>query len=379
MAKTIIFDFLSDPIGGLLTSARAFLSRVRRFDPSTRIVVLELNGSISTNIKNADEFEWINIQRPRGLPSWRRILWQNVNLPSLMRKYEAGVYVSLSHYLPWTIPGNIKTIVGVSNLAPFSKDAYKAEIKLTKKLRLLMLRGGIISAAKRADRVIALSETCLGELTSRGVPVGKISVVPNGVDFPMSDVGKDELGCAVEGEFILCVSHFYRYKNYERLVRGYALLPECLRQRYRLLLVGRPYDTAYFKSIQRLVAHLKLTERINLIGGLYGAELSIHYRRCALFMFPTLVENSPITLLEAMAHGAPVAATDIPAMREFGGNAVVYFNPHSEQSMAQVMETLLVGVEESARLRTLGPQRAQQYTWDGFTEKLVELYQKVSV
>ena len=379
MAKTIIFDFLSDPMGGLLMSARAFLSRVRRFDPNTRIVVLELNGSISAHIENADEFEWINVQRPLGLPGWRRMLWQNVNLPSLMRKYEAEVYVSLSHYLPWTIPGDVKTIVGVSNLAPFSKDAYKAEIKLTKKLRLLMLRRGIISAAKRADRVIALSETCLGELTSRGVPVGKISVVPNGVDLPMSDAGKGEAGCAVEGEFILCVSHFYRYKNYKRLVRGYALLPECLQQRYRLLLVGRPYDTAYFESIQKLVAHLKLTERVSLIGGLYGSELSTHYRKCALFMFPTLIENSPITLLEAMAHGAPIATADIPAMFEFGGDAVKYFDRHSEQSMAQAMETLLVDGAASTRLRVLGPQRAQQYTWDGFTEKLTGLYQELSV
>ena len=40
MAKPVIFDFLSDPMGGLLTSARAFLRRVRRFDADTRIVVL---------------------------------------------------------------------------------------------------------------------------------------------------------------------------------------------------------------------------------------------------------------------------------------------------------------------------------------------------
>ena len=366
-------------MGGLLTSARAFLRRVRRFDADTRIVVLELNGSISSSIENADEFEWVNIRKPGGWSGWRRMLWQNVNLPSLLCKYKAGVYVSLSHYLPWTIPGNVKTIIGVSNLAPFSQDAYKAEIKLSKKLRLLMLRRGIISASKRADRVIALSDTCLGELVCRGVSLEKISVVPNGVDFPAQITEIDAVDCVVDGEFILCVSHFYRYKNYERLVRGYALLPESLRQRYSLLLVGRPYDAAYFESIKKLVAHLKLTERVTLIGGIYGAELSTHYRRCALFMFPTLIENSPITLLEAMAHGAPVAAADIPAMREFGGDAVMYFDPHSEQSMAQAMETLLLDGAASNRLRTLGPQRAQQYTWDGFTEKLVQLYQKVSM
>ncbi len=378
MAKPIIFDFLSDPMGGLLTSARAFLNRVRHFDPDTRIVVLELNGSISSAVENADEFEWVNIQKPGGLLGWRRMLWQNVNLPSLVRDYETKAYVSLSHYLPWTIPGSVKTIVGVSNLAPFSKDAYESEIKLAKKLRLLMLRRSIISAAKRADRVIALSDTCRRELASRGVAMEKISVIPNGVALPVAIAGMNKVGHAVDGEFILCVSHFYRYKNYERLVRGYALLPESLRRRYRLVLVGAPYDPAYFESIKKLVDHLKLTERVRLIGGLYGAELAAYYRSCSVFMFPSLVENSPITLLEAMAHGAPVAAADVPAMREFGGAAVMYFDPHSEKSMAQAMERLLTDVAARERLRTLGPQRAQQYTWDGFTEKLVALYQKVS-
>ncbi len=378
MSGCVIFDFLSDPIGGLLTSARAFLSRVRCFDPDTRIVVLELNGSISSTVENTDKFEWVNIQMPDGLSGWRRMLWQNVNLPSLMREYEAKVYVSLSHYLPWTIPSSVKTIVGVSNLAPFSKDAYQAEIKLAKKLRLRMLRSSIISAAKRADRVIALSDTCRRELASRGVAMEKISVIPNGVSLPVPIAEMDKIGCAVDGEFILCVSHFYRYKNYERLVRGYALLPESLRRRYRLVLVGAPYDPAYFESIKKLVDHFKLTEGVRLIGGLYGAELAAHYRSCALFMFPSLVENSPITLLEAMAHGAPVAAADVPAMREFGGDAVMYFDPHSDRSMAQAMERLLTDVAVRERLRTLGPQRAQQYTWDGFTEKLVKLYQKVS-
>ncbi len=378
MAKPIIFDFLSDPMGGLLTSARAFLSRVRRFDPDTRIVVLELNGSISSTVENADKFEWVNIKKRGGLPGWRRMLWQNANLPTLVRDYEAKVYVSLSHYLPWTIPGSVKTIVGVSNLAPFSKDAYEAEISLAKKLRLRMLRSSIISAAKRADRVIALSDTCCRELSSRDVAIEKISVIPNGVALPVAITEMDKFGCGVDGEFILCVSHFYRYKNYERLVRGYALLPESLRRRYRLVLVGAPYDSAYFEGIRKLVDQLKLTERVSLIGGLYGVELAAHYRSCSLFMFPSLVENSPITLLEAMAHGAPVAAADVPAMREFGGDAVTYFDPHSEKSMSQAMEKLLVDVAARERLRTLGPQRAQQYTWDGFTEKLVALYQKVS-
>ena len=378
MMRCVILDFLSDPMGGLLTSARAALNRWRRFDPDSRIVVLELNGSVSSGVESPEAFEWVNVHRPGGLSGWRRMLWQNRYLPGLMRDYEASVYVTLSHYLPWTLPDGIATVVGVSNLAPFSDEAYRAEIHWAKKLRLRLLRKSIVAATKRAGQVIALSETCREVLVARGVAIEKISVIPNGV--AVHSVVENGGASPWEREaFILCVSHFYRYKNYECLVRGYALLPEEQKRRYRLILVGKPYDPSYFEEIRHLVDRLNLAERVRLVDGLYGDKLAACYRGCALFVFPSLVENSPITLLEAMAHGAPVVASDVSAMREFGGEAVAYFDPRNEEALANVMGHLLEDATALEKLQQLGMLRAQEYTWDGFTEKLVQLCQRAAV
>jgi glycosyltransferase involved in cell wall biosynthesis len=378
MTRTVILDFLSDPMGGLLTSARAFLNRARRHDAASRIVVLEVNSAISGSIDDAKLFEWINVEHAHGLRGWRRLLWQNLELPAIARRYHADVYVSLSHYLPRTLPAGVRSVIGVSNLAPFSMDAFTAEVSWRSKLRLRLLRTSILGSARRADRVIALSQACRSALVARGIVDDKISVIPNGVSsLSESEPTPSAAATSQDAEFILCVSHFYRYKNFARLVRAYALLPPSIRGRYRLLLVGAPYDVSYYESIRSLVVSLGLGDRVKIIPGAYGDELADLYKKCSLFVFPSLAENSPITLLEAMTRGAPIAAADIPAIREMADDAAVYFEPRSEQTIAQALEAILSDPAKRAMLRAHGERRAKLYSWDDFAKRLVRLYQQL--
>jgi len=380
MPDTVILDFLSDSMGGLLTSARAFLNRVRAIDADTRLVVLEEGDTVSRGVTHAEDFEWVRVQpfsRPRAI---RRMAWQNLMLPAVIARQRADIYLSLSHFLPHTLPHSVSSIVGISNLAPFSPDALVAEVRYLPRLRLRLLRQTILSAARRADRVVALSEAGKQLLANERIATNKIRVIPNGVAPAIENPSADAAvlnRLAVQAEFILCVSHFYRYKNFARLVHAYALLPDALRARHLLVLVGAPYDPAYFLEIETLVKRLGLSRQVRLVPGVYGEDLHVLYRQSALFVFPSLIENSPITLLEALMHGAVVAAADIPAMREFAGDAAVYFDPHSAQGMANTMMALLDDPSKRAQLRALGPRQASRYTWDDFTAALVDVYREL--
>jgi glycosyltransferase involved in cell wall biosynthesis len=377
MGATILLDFLSDPVGGLLTSARAFLNRARRFDPKSRLVVLEVNAGVSRSVADPAAFEWVNLVRPDGLRGWRRVAWQNLELPALARRWNADSYVSLSHYLPVTLPRGIRSIIGISNLAPFSSDAHAAEQDWRKRLRLRILRTTILSAAQRADKVIALSHACRTELISRGIAENKISVIPNGVTLqPCIGTERALPSALADTEFILSVSHFHRYKNFERLIAAYSRLADDLRARYKLILVGAPQDPSYVASLRALIASHEMGGSVRLIEGAYGEELTALYRNCAAFVFPSLVENSPITLLEAMAHGVPVAASDIPPMREMGGDAAIYFDPHSAEAIATAIALTLTDNGLREKLRALGPKRARLFDWDHFSEDLVRLYRE---
>ena len=170
------------------------------------------------------------------------------------------------------------------------------------------------------------------------------------------------------------MSHFYPYKNFVRLAQAYAQLPPALRTNHALVLVGVPYDRNYFNAVRAEIERLGIANQVLTIPGLPAQDLAPLYAHASLFVFPSLIENSPNILLEAMAYGAPVIAGRHEPMPEFGANAIRYFDAFSSASMAREIATLLTDELALARMRELGRARAARYSWDEFTAHVVSLY-----
>jgi glycosyltransferase involved in cell wall biosynthesis len=381
MNNTILLDGLAAWTGGQVTRLRAFLQRFRQYDPDSRLVVLEENGNAASLCPGRADIEFVNVENrlPAGYArALKRFAWQNTRLPPLARSLGANVYLSFSHDLPPRLPREVRSIIGVANLAPFSKEARDAEVRFGARLRLTLLRRRILSSCRRAGRVIALSETCRSILTGHGVDAAKVVVIPNGVEpahEPPRPVQDAQLAAwGIQRPYLLYVSHFYRYKNFERLVAAYASLPPATRGAYDLVLAGAPHDGDYCAEIRELARRRGVAERVRIIPGAKDDGLAALYLRCALFVFPSLIENSPNILLEAMAAGAPVLAGAIAPMPEFGADAVGYFDPLSGASMADAIARALADAPQLAAMREKGRARAALYSWDEFTRRAVGLY-----
>jgi glycosyltransferase involved in cell wall biosynthesis len=369
----ILLNLLAATAGGQVTRAEAFLRRFRRFNPDTRLLILKDSGSLKF-CENVTDWDVKNVSFGRGrLRALRRLVWENGFIPQLMQKEHLDVYLTFSHYLPTFIGTNVRSIVGVSNLAPFSEEAWSVESNVVR-LKMWLLQRSIVLSAKRANQVIALSDTCRDVLVDRGVNVSKITVIPNGVEINYQGDGQKTPSYFSSDEpYILSVSHFHRYKNYIRLVKAYGLLPEYLQQKYSLLIVGKPYDAKYFDEIKDLIHFSGLESRIHIIPGLGRTELESLYRDTSLFVFPSLIENSPNILLEAMAFGLPVLASNVDPMPEFGGNAISYFNGLSSNDLALRMVDLLSEESRVMELRVRAKVRSENYSWDAFTKNVVAL------
>jgi glycosyltransferase involved in cell wall biosynthesis len=139
------------------------------------------------------------------------------------------------------------------------------------------------------------------------------------------------------------------------------------------VLVGAPHDTRYFAEIMDLIGSTK-TDRIVVIPGASKETLRDLYMGASLFVFPSLVEACPNILLEAMAHGAPVLASNIPPMPEFGGAAARYFDPFSQEEMTSAIVALLDDKTARAKMRLKSVAQAGRYTWDEFTRRVVDAY-----
>jgi glycosyltransferase involved in cell wall biosynthesis len=378
---TVLLDFLAARTGGQLTRARAFLGRVREHDPETRLHVLHATGALGFLADRTDLVVDEVRFAERGV-ALQRIAWQNARLPALLASTGASAYLTFSHDLPIRFPASIPAIVGVSNLAPFCADARAAETRMMARLRLDLLARAIVSSARRARCVIALSETCRTMLVERGIDAGKIEVIPNGVDVlpGIEDpAARAQLlgSMGIRSDYLLYVSHFYRYKNFERLVRAFAAIAPARRAGLQLVLVGRPWDADYHREVAALAAALGIADDTCIIPGAGGVELSTLYASARLFVFPSLIENSPNILLEAMAHGVPVVASDVAPMPEFGGDAIGYFDAGSADSMRAAIERALEDPEPRESIARRTRAQAALFTWDRFTARVVALYRSV--
>ena len=265
------------------------------------------------------------------------------------------------------------TFVGVSNLAPFSIPALSDE-SFFKKLKLIILRKTILSSVRRADAVMALSFTAEKVLTEFGVSKKKIIVIPIGVDsfWSIPVDSKDYLqNLSLDSPFYLYVSHFYSYKNHMRLIEAYNSLPSTIKDNKKLVLVGKFEDISYVGKIKKMIFSYNLEDKVLLIPGLDKDHLKVLYQSAELFIFPSLVENCPNILLEAMAAGAPIVSADIAPMTEYCQGAAVYFNGLDTKSITNAIQELHLDNIKLEKMRILSKKRSESYSWDNFVNAII--------
>jgi len=375
----ICLNLLANTAGGQLTRARAFLERFDRNTHGCDLLVLKEDKVLPEYVSRFG-LEIVNVKVGLGrLKAMRRMAWENLNLHSMLRKERVDVYLTFSHYLPSIFPKEIPAVVGVSNLAPFSMLARREERWMVR-TKMLLLRRSILASARRASSVIALSEACRQKLEQRGVVENTIETIPNGVDdfwSKRSDT-RDAAHSVPWDRFFLYVSHFHRYKNHRRLLSAYAQLPGTLRREIPLILVGRPYDGRYHREILAQCERLGLGDQVVINPGVDAQMLRTLYQRATLFVFPSMIENCPNILLEAMAAGAPVLASNQRPMPEFGGEAAVYFDPLDAPLLANKMEELANSRERLVHMSQRSAALARQYSWDNFVRRVLRLCTQVS-
>ena len=103
---------------------------------------------------------------------------------------------------------------------------------------------------------------------------------------------------------------------------------------------------------------------MELLGRLSTDVLADLYRRCALFVFPSLAETFGNPLLEAMACGAPVVSSRATAMPEVLGDAAVFFDPLDVEGMGAAIGRVLGDGDLRRRLGEKALARAQAFSWE---------------
>jgi glycosyltransferase involved in cell wall biosynthesis len=177
-------------------------------------------------------------------------------------------------------------------------------------------------------------------------------------------------------EFWLYVAHLYPHKNHQRLLEAYQQLKRQDPRAWPLVLRGDKQPVG--PDISELIRRFGLAEDVILVPRLDRGDLPALYSAASALVFPSLYEGAGMPVLEALACGCPVAASEIPAVREFAGGAAYYFDPLASHGMAAAMAALAGDSSSRDRLRTAGLERARDFRATPVLERIVGAYQRAS-
>jgi len=210
------------------------------------------------------------------------------------------------------------------------------------------------TSARVSKRIITISESARTDFTAiYGVPAERITVVYPGLEPRFFELQRDHTE-----PFVLCVSALFPHKNHARLIRAFAR-----RQRdFRLVLAGMRNFQA--PMLDALIAELGVADSVQLTGWIPREEIFGLYQRAHAFIYPSTFEGFGMPVLEAMAAGIPVACSDIPSLREAAEDAVLRFDPLSEDAIAEALDRITTDKTLRNRLVVEGPERARMFTWN---------------
>ncbi|OLP16084.1 glycosyl transferase family 1 [Leptolyngbya sp. 'hensonii'] len=266
-----------------------------------------------------------------------------------------------------------------------------------------------------ADLIITPSRVTRAYLEGRGVAPGKIRVIPNGVDLEIFQYQAPLISRSLEMDLI-CASQIHDSQIHDSQIhdsqirdksriygvlyfgtlagwQGVGLAVEALGLFCRdfpgdLTIVG-PSRPSQVAGLRQLAQKLDLTDRVQILGPMTQAELVGQMHQAAAIVAPLTANDRnqgqgccPLKILEAMASGTPVIATDLPVVRELGrdGEHFLLVKPGSAKGIKDAMVQLQTEPDLGSRLSQAARQRIEHhYTWQQAGAALIKAYEGLGI
>jgi glycosyltransferase involved in cell wall biosynthesis len=333
----VVVDGFSHRFGGGITYLRELLPRlVAQPDIAGVRLIIEPGSRLERSLSGGP-VDIVRVRtRLRGLPG--RLAWEAVMLPAVA---EGAVVISPNSMLPRAIGAPV--IAVPHNILPF----------VQRDTRTVLQRAAIIRTIRFSAGVIFVSEAMRAQV-AREVRVPSDSpVIHHGVASPFRSEPPGSEGRAG----ILCVSDHYPHKRLELLIAAWELLPE---PRPALRVIGTPLHPVDHPDVA------------------FDAEVDAEgiaraLRAAALVVLPSEAESFGLPALEALACGARLLASDIPAFREVtGGHARLVSGSDPRAWAAEIVDALRQPLSAAPRIWAL------TFTWERTAAQTAALIRRVA-
>src|SRR5262249_14729145 len=217
---------------------------------------------------------------------------------------------------------------------------------LPNRMALAYARASIAIAARRATRVLTVSESSKRDiLRFVDTKPEKIDVIYNayderfGIEPREEDVVRVRERFQLHDEFVLYAGNVKPHKNLERLIQAFHLVRQRGLDRLKLVIIGD--EVSKYAALRRAVHKHQLHPYVRFFGYVPEETLAVTSRLAGVFVFPSLYEGFGLPPLEAMASGTPVVTSNVSSLPEVAGDAAMLVDPHEPGAIADGIARVL--------------------------------------
>ena len=236
--------------------------------------------------------------------------------------------------------------------------------------------------ACESDAIIANSDFTAQDIENKfPASKGKISVIPEGVNNSFfNNIRAEEIILAaihkyqLPGNYILAMGHF-PHKNAKGLITIFASAQKEFTHNCSLVIIGAPENQE--AELYQIAQKNKIEKQVKILGYIPSDDYCALLKGASLFAFPSLFEGFGLPILEAMACGTPVIASNRTSIPEVAGDAAVICDPDDKEKFAQHMTEIINQESLKKQLAQKGVQRAAMFSWEKAARQTYSLFKKV--
>jgi glycosyltransferase involved in cell wall biosynthesis len=376
-------------LNGLAASAGGGLTYLRNVVPH-----LSARSDVQTTVlltqdlrQEFGELPNVNFLEADHQTSAARRFWQEQTmLPRLIRQSRADVLISVGNFALRKSP--VPQIL-LSRNALYTSEDFFSDLRARRDYRIWLDTRIKAIFAKRsidwADLTVAPSAAFAQEL--RQWTGQDVVSIHHGFDretffrdtTPLPAHVQEKLGAGKNSLRLLFVSHYNYYRNFETLLRALPLLQASLGDRNVKLFLTcklRSEDNPGSYNAERasnLVRRLGLNDHVVELGAIPYGLLHHLYGACDIYVSPAYAESFAHPLVEAMASGLPIVASDLPVHREICGTAAVYFDRFSAEEASEQILRVAQSSELSREMARQGGLRAKDFSWRHHVDQIISI------
>jgi glycosyltransferase involved in cell wall biosynthesis len=359
-------------IGGVWNYIEELLAALAKCDAGNSYVAF-VTGASESLVPQSRNFERVVVRIRSAWREWR-VVYENTMLqvPARRRNLDCMHWFSATHGWFNSVP---------SAVTFYDMQAFLSLARFTP-VKRRYLQTAMRRTVRQAQVLLPMSHSTAADLCHvLGANRERITVIPPVVPPSFCVATRAQSAgfrrrYGLPEQYWLDVAHYYPHKNHRVLLQAYRRLRDTGMPAWPLVLRGNPRGAE--REIEAALSELELRDSVLQLPPLPRAELPGLYAAASALVSPSVYEGAGIPVIEAMSCGCPVTASGIPALREFAGEAALYFDPTDEASIAGAMQLMQEDPARRQELREAGLRRSELYWPEAVAPLLTQAYRQAS-